>query len=83
MGVQRALAPNCLHTEKSSTPASIVAERTPVMRDCGLLRLVSIALLSFGLGILLSFFVPAGVLVVIESLLIIAIGCMTLMRPMR
>ena len=54
-----------------------------VMRDCGLFRLVSIALLSFGLGILLSFFVPAGALVIIESLLIVAIGCMTLLRPIR
>ncbi len=53
------------------------------MCNHGLFRLVSVALLSFGLGILLSFFVPAGALVVIESLLIVAIGCMTLLRPIR
>ncbi len=42
--------------------------------------MASVALLAFGLGILLSFFVPEGALVVIEALLIVAIGCMTLMK---
>ena len=50
------------------------------MRECGLVRLVSVGLLSFGLGILLSFFVPTGALVVIEALLIVAVGCMTLSK---
>ena len=53
------------------------------MREHGIFKLVSVALLSFGLGILLSFFLPVGALVVIESLLIVAIGCMTLMRPIK
>ena len=50
------------------------------MRENSLFRLASVALVSFGLGILLSFFVPSGVLVVIEALLIITIGCMTLLK---
>ncbi len=50
------------------------------MRENRLFRLASIALVSFGLGILLSFFVPTGVLVVIEALLIVAIGCMTFVK---
>lgn len=50
------------------------------MRENRLFRLASIALVSFGLGILLSFFVPTGVLVVIEALLIVSIGCMTFVK---
>ena len=50
------------------------------MRENSLFRLASIALVSFGLGILLSFFVPAGALVVIEAFLIMTIGCMTLLK---
>ena len=50
------------------------------MRENSLFRLASIALVSFGLGILLSFFIPAGALVVIEAFLIMTIGCMTLLK---
>ena len=42
--------------------------------------MTSVALVSLGVGILLSFFLPAYALVVIEALLIITIGCMTLLK---
>ena len=44
------------------------------MKAKAICRIVGIALLSFGAGILLSFFLPAGVLVVIEAIVIIAVG---------
>ncbi len=50
------------------------------MREHGIFRLASVALVSLGVGILLSFFVPAGALVVIEALLIVTVGCMTLLK---
>lgn len=50
------------------------------MRGSYLFRMTSVALVSLGLGILLSFFLPAAALVVIEALLIITIGCMTLLK---
>ena len=56
------------------------AERAIDMRENSLFRLASVALVSLGFGILLSFFIPAGALVVIEAFLIITIGCMTLLR---
>ena len=37
-------------------------------------RLVGLVILAFGLGLLLSFFLPSGLLVVIEALVIIGIG---------
>ena len=37
-------------------------------------RLVGLTILSFGLGLLLSFFLPDGFLVVIEAVVIIGIG---------
>ena len=37
-------------------------------------KVLGVALLSFGLGILSSFFLPATVFIVIESILIIAVG---------
>ncbi len=43
-------------------------------------KIVSIALLSLGAGILLSFFLPEKVLVVMESVLIVAIGVLSLLR---
>ncbi len=39
-----------------------------------LTKILCIAALSFGLGIILSFFIPEGVLVIIEALLIMAVG---------
>ena len=37
-------------------------------------KLIGLAILSFGLGVLLSFFLPNGFLVVIEAIVIIGIG---------
>ena len=39
-----------------------------------LCKILSISALSFGLGILVSFFIPEGVLVIMEALLIMAVG---------
>jgi hypothetical protein len=43
-------------------------------------KLISVAVLSFGLGIMLSFFVPEGVLVIIEALLIMAVGVLCFLQ---
>ena len=45
-----------------------------------LFKLISVAVLSFGLGIMLSFFVPEGVLVIIEALLIMAVGVLCFLQ---
>ena len=45
-----------------------------------LLKIISIAVLSFGLGIILSFFIPEGVLVIIEALLIMAVGVLCFLQ---
>ncbi|MBQ4556380.1 MAG: hypothetical protein IJA60_01865 [Clostridia bacterium] len=37
-------------------------------------KLVGLTILAFGMGLLLSFFLPDGFLVVIEAVVIIAIG---------
>jgi len=37
-------------------------------------KLTGLAILAFGLGLLLSFFLPDGFLVVIEAIVIIGIG---------
>jgi len=44
------------------------------MRNKTLCRTLGIAALSFGAGILLAFFLPETVLVVIEALLITSVG---------
>lgn len=44
------------------------------MRHKAICRVLGIAALSFGAGILLAFFLPEAVLVVIEALLITAVG---------
>lgn len=43
-------------------------------------KVLSIAILSFGLGILLSFFVPEGVLVIVEALMIMAVGVLCFLQ---
>lgn len=37
-------------------------------------KLIGLSILAFGLGLLLSFFLPDGFLVVIEAIVIIGIG---------
>lgn len=44
-------------------------------------KLIGIATFAFGLGILVSFFLPDRFLLVIETLLIVAVGLLFLMRP--
>ena len=50
------------------------------MCNKALFKLISVAVLSFGLGILLSFFIPEGVLVIIEALLIMAVGVLCFLQ---
>ncbi len=42
---------------------------------CGA-KLIGLTILAFGLGLLMSFFLPDGFLVVIEAVVIIGIGCL-------
>ena len=44
------------------------------MKCMSLGKLLGISILAFGVGILVSFFLPDKVLVVIEAILIVAIG---------
>ena len=50
------------------------------MCNRNLLKVLSIAVLSVGLGIILSFVIPEGVLVIIESLLIMAVGVLCFLQ---
>ncbi len=45
------------------------------MKSQFLCRTIGVAILSFGVGILVSFFLPETVLVVIEAITIIGVGC--------
>ena len=45
-------------------------------RSGKIVRTVGLAILCFGVGILCSFFLPEAVLVVIEALVIISVGCL-------
>lgn len=40
----------------------------------GVAKLLGLVILAFGLGLLMSFFLPEGFLVVIEAIVIIGIG---------
>ena len=51
-----------------------------VMKSFLVCRAVGVAVLAFGVGILVSFFLPEQVLVVIEALTIIALGCIYFSR---
>ena len=44
------------------------------MKAMALGKLVGTAILSFGLGVLVSFFLPESFLVVIEALVIVSVG---------
>ena len=50
------------------------------MRACTPGRLIGISIFAFGLGILVSFFLPDRFLVVIETALIVALGLLFLLR---
>ena len=51
------------------------------MKIITLWKLIGIAVFAFGLGILISFFLPDRALVVIETVIIVAIGLLFLLRP--
>ena len=51
------------------------------MKIINLWKLIGIAVLAFGLGILVSFFLPDRALAVIVTVLIVAVGLHFLLRP--
>ena len=51
------------------------------MRGNTLWNLVGISVFAFGLGILVSFFLPDRALAVIVTVLIVAVGFLFLLRP--
>lgn len=53
------------------------------MKCVSLGKIIGISILTFGLGILVSFFLPDKVLVVIEALLIVAIGLLFFLGQKR
>ena len=50
------------------------------MRRSGIGTVIGIAILAFGAGILLSFFLPDNVLAVIEAILIVCIGILFFLK---
>lgn len=56
--------------------AALCAEtEEKVMKSQLLCKTIGVAVLSFGVGVLVSFFLPEQVLVVIEAITIIGVGC--------
>jgi hypothetical protein len=51
------------------------------MKIVTLWKLIGISVFAFGLGILISFFLPDRALVVIETVIIVAVGLLFLLRP--
>ncbi|MCQ2386095.1 MAG: hypothetical protein MJ078_05430 [Clostridia bacterium] len=50
------------------------------MKLANICNVIGIAVLSFGVGVLISFFLPESVLVVIEALVIVAVGVLFFMK---
>lgn len=44
-------------------------------------KLIGVAVFAFGLGILISFFLPDRVLIIIETVILVALGLLFLLRP--
>jgi hypothetical protein len=59
----------CLHILLQSA-----LQEEKVMRSQQICRVLGTAILSFGVGVLVSFFLPEQVLVVIEAITIIGVG---------
>lgn len=51
------------------------------MKSMALGKVIGISILAFGLGILVSFFLPDRALLVIETVIIVALGLLFLLRP--
>ena len=51
------------------------------MKAIALGKAIGISILAFGLGILISFFLPDRFLVVMEAILIVAVGLLCFLRP--
>ena len=58
----------------TDTKAHCRLKEEKVMRSQQLCRVLGTAILSFGIGVLVSFFLPEQVLVVIEAITIIGVG---------
>ena len=52
-----------------------------IMRAVTYTKLIGTTVLAFGLGILVSFFLPDRALTVVLALLVVAIGLLFLLRP--
>jgi hypothetical protein len=52
-----------------------------IMKAMAIGKLIGVSILSFGLGVLISFFLPDTFLAVIEALVIVAIGLLFFLRP--
>jgi len=50
------------------------------MKALGLCKIIGISILAFGLGVLISFFLPDAVLAVVEALVIVAVGVLFFLR---
>ncbi len=51
-----------------------------MFRQPSVLKMLGISVLSFGLGVLLAFFLPAYFLVVIEAIVIVASGILYILQ---
>ena len=51
------------------------------MKFNALAKLIGVAVFAFGLGILISFFLPDRVLIIIETVILVALGLLFLLRP--
>ncbi|MBR6682070.1 MAG: hypothetical protein IKL40_03700 [Clostridia bacterium] len=51
-----------------------------MFRHPSVLKILGISVLSFGLGVLLAFFLPAYFLVVIEAIVIVASGILYILQ---
>ena len=59
----------------------IESKRGQRMKLITLWKLIGISVFAFGLGILVSFFLPDRALAVIETVIIVAVGLLFLLRP--
>ena len=50
------------------------------MKALSICKIVGISILAFGIGVLISFFLPDAVLAVVEALVIVAVGILFFLR---
>lgn len=49
-------------------------ERSYMMKSQSICKIIGVSVLAFGFGILISFFLPETILVVLEAIVIVAVG---------